>query len=215
MPAVVYHPYHRDTGTHPLPTDRSALLNEQREYKTYVTNYQTDVWDVERAVPTKTSTAASSASTRSTLRSRSCRGQFGRGDGGRCVQAYRPTAPSRTRTTPSGTARDGLLSTRRGTHRARASTASLPSGTSPRTSRKRPSASGPTFLAARRPTRLGPPCLPTTRPRRRRSWPHRHRCSSKSTSSGVRGGGPCTCSQFRVRCVIVTMDSTTIDANHQ
>ena len=48
MPAVVYHPYHRDFGTHPLPTDRSALLNEQREYKTYVTNYQTDVWDVER-----------------------------------------------------------------------------------------------------------------------------------------------------------------------
>ena len=73
MPAVVHHPHHRDFGTHPLPTDRSALLNEQREYKTYVTNYQTDVWDVERAVPTKTSTAASSASTRSTLRSRSCR----------------------------------------------------------------------------------------------------------------------------------------------
>lgn len=41
-------PYHRDLGFKPLPAERSALLNERREYHTYVKNYETDVWDVEK-----------------------------------------------------------------------------------------------------------------------------------------------------------------------
>ena len=141
MPAVVYHPYHRDFGTHPLPTDRSALLNEQREYKTYVTNYQTDVWDVERGGADEDFYGC--IERLNALDAAIAQLPPDNSDEAMVTHASKrtaSTAPSRTRTTPSGTARDGLLSTRRGTHRARASTASLPSGTSPRTSRKRPSA---------------------------------------------------------------------------